>query len=205
MPKNGYFSRKSRKTAFLRVNPHFGGFGPFLGPLGRGFYINPRAPSWKGVGGPGGTLREVPGTPGPRIRDPGDRGPDPPPPGGRPGEPLDGVPGGPGVPEGPRGQPREGGFTSTPRAGAPRYRRGPRGPGPGGVSREAPGGIPEGPRPAPPSPGTAGGRPPEGVGGVPPPPSGGAGSLWASSRPLGPSMYRIVLRLPRRAQFITKR
>jgi len=41
MPKIGYFWPKSRKSGFLPVIPHFGGFCLFWAPRGGLFYINP--------------------------------------------------------------------------------------------------------------------------------------------------------------------
>jgi len=114
----------------------------------RGVDVKPlrRGPP-RGLGGPGqgpGPARDglrdpgVPGTQDPRIRDPPPRGL---------GEARNPVPGSRRVPD-PSGRPGEGGFTSTPRAGAPRYPR--RGPGvrgsPGGL-RDLPGGPKYHPRP----------------------------------------------------------
>jgi len=115
----GHFWRKRPKKAFLRVLAHKRAFWALFGPLAQGFYINP---SRGGSQGPGrsqtgsrtlsGGLRG-PWSPGPGIPgspDPSARGR------GRPQTPSQG-PGDPGSPGSARG------FTSTPRAGAPRYRR----------------------------------------------------------------------------------
>jgi len=124
------FGQKGQKRGKYRENPVFRGFGPFwalLGPGRQGFYINP----WLGGPGaarglgqaswpppePGGVWGPRPGIPDLGIR----RSLGAPSPGGGPSgvpEPRPGVPGSPAL----------WGFTSTPRAGAPRSRRGSRGP-----------------------------------------------------------------------------
>jgi len=103
--------------------PEKGAKSPGFRDLGRGFYINPSpgSPDRTGPGirdpaGPGGYPRGLGGPrigdPGPRIRDPGDPwspGPS--------GQVREASRGSPGVPR----PSREGGFTSTPRGGAPRF------------------------------------------------------------------------------------
>jgi len=116
------FSKNGQKWPFCGVLPLKGGFCPFLGLLRRGFTSTPPGPS-PGAREPWEPQRGVPETS--RIPDPGI---------GVPGLRQEGLPlgeGSPGgVPEvpgpGPRGpgHPGEGGFTSTPRAGPPRFPEG---------------------------------------------------------------------------------
>jgi len=127
----------------MRVKPAFwaflakkGPFRPFSASRRRGFTSTPPRPSPGGGGAPPG-LRE-PGDRGPRgpgrsgdLRGPGIPGQGP----GSPSRPGGEAPGGPGTGS---GRPRVRGFTSTPRAGPPRF--------PGGVpgspvSRRGPAGL----------------------------------------------------------------
>jgi len=155
MPKIGLFGHN---TPFWGILGLFGPSGP---GRGRGFTSTPGGPPGRGFEAPGG-LPGVPGTPGggpgPGPRIPGSGRPVPgglPRAGGGPSRPWDPGPRAP-------GPGAEGGFTSTPRAGAPRFPAGgpgDRGPGralrtsPGGLFPPRPGGGPRNP-----SPGTAGPR-----------------------------------------------
>jgi len=143
----------------------------------KGFYINPSEGPPRALGRPRGLSRTPPGGPG--TRSPGSPGiPDPgvarPQGQGRPRTPSRG----PGGSRTRPGGPGEGGFTSTPRAGAPRF-PGVRTPVPG--SRRVPEGSPGRPREPPPQGGVpatprrnrgAGVGPRRGSEGVPPLPPG---------------------------------
>jgi len=154
------FAKKGQKRPFCRGYPENGVFGPFrpsrAGPA-QGFYINPYG---GGVAQGPGSSREASRTPSrgsARTRSPGpgswDPGlPRPRGPGGVSGRPRTGSRG-----PGPR---REGGFTSTPRAGAPRFPGAVPGPGGPREGRKGPPGGPPGRQTPPgarkPLPGTAG-------------------------------------------------
>jgi len=159
------FSENAGKTRFFGVLGLKRPFLALLGLLAQGFYINPSGPLPRGRGAlPEAWEAWGPGSPGTGEvrRPPGSRIP-----GSGSGEPLPpgrGALGGPGTGPGGLG---EWGFTSTPRAGAPRFpggvpgvrksRRGPAGaPGdlPGGPGTTLPGRVPP--------PGTAGGGAPTG-------------------------------------------
>jgi len=145
--KNGHFQQKCLKMAFLAIIPHFGVFLGFFGP--------------PGLLGAGVLHQPPPGRPGAREGPPRPPG-DPPDPGegsgtrspgsrmGSPGSPR-GLPWpGGGLGPGSRGpgHRRGGGFTSTPRAGAPRF--------PAGVAHPLPGeGAPGAPERQPPPLGVA--------------------------------------------------
>jgi len=126
MAKNGHFHEKGPKTGFLAIIPHFGVFWGFLGPPGPpgcGGFTSTPAGAAAGRPGACGGPRRSPGTPG------GVSGPGPRIPGSWP-EPQEGspAPGGgfprPRSPGSEDARLREGGFTSTPRAGALRLARG---------------------------------------------------------------------------------
>jgi len=115
------FSENAGKTRFFGVLGLKRPFSALLGLLAQGFYINPSGALPRGRGSPPRGLGGL----GTRV--PGDRGgpetsgiPDPGIGVWKPLPPGRGAPGGPGT--GP-GRPREWGFTSTPRAGAPRSPR----------------------------------------------------------------------------------
>jgi len=151
MAKKGHFRQKRPKKAFLPGIPRKRGFRAFLalpGRSGAGVLHQPlgrrgRPGPWEL---PGGLPDPVPGVcpdpvPGTRIL--GSRAPPP-------QRAPEGSPGGPGQGPGDPRTPREGGFTSTPRAGAPRFPGAV--PGPGGP-REVRKGPPGGPWPPDPLPG----------------------------------------------------
>jgi len=191
------FGQNGQNSGKYRENPVFRGFGAFWafsGPSAQGFYINP----WLGGPGPPGAWDRPPGllrssegsgTPPRGSRDPGiRRSQGTPSPGGAPS----GVPEpGPGVPGSPGGR----GFTSTPRAGAPRFPG--RGPGdlvPGGVPG-SPGRGPGGPWADHPRPGEPRGPALQSAGGAP---------IGAGGLPLG-SRARELWRPRGRRGFLLKR
>jgi len=194
--KNGHFWPFSRKKPFFRGIPQKGPKKAFLGPLPRGFYINPSGPlpgEGRGSGEPSGAPGD---SRGPQIPGSGDPGPRP-----RPGpSPGGGPKGAPGDLRGPGGSrtrsrrgPR-GGFTSTPRAGAPRYPGAVPGTGgPGGSEKGLPG-SPGAPLPRrglrhPPRYRRAGVGPRRGSEGSPLPPSGRRGRPSGADWPRpGPSL-----------------
>jgi len=200
MAKKPIFSENGQKRPFWPVKAHFGPFWPFSGLFGppgpaprRGFTSTPREGLPGRPGPPGevsGPVRRGLGTPVPGSPDLGSRIPGPQ---GFP-RPRGGAPGAPGAP-GPRGRPREGGFTSTPRAGAPRFpgavpgtwvpegsRRGPGGPSRRAQIQPPPGGARETPSPEPravsPPRGEGGRRP-----GAPSPQRGKGGGRTAERAP----------------------
>jgi len=128
MAKNGHFGEKRPKTGFLAIIPHFGVFLGFPGPRGpspaEGFTSTPVATARAPGAGPDPWSGDLSGAcpdlvarrPPPETGDPGSQIL---PRGG--GDPIQQVPGTGSRgrrPGHPGGQLREGGFTSTPRAGA---------------------------------------------------------------------------------------